>query len=122
MESPYRFWDVDHAGLSYETIRPSDVSNLCRVSATNEFPGSIDSKDGLYLSLGPTDQLELEYTKHLKTTTRGSITTYVLVAGGYYHQKSQSNIPQVNQPPRFSSPVSLNQYSLARYKELGFAQ
>jgi hypothetical protein len=122
MESPYRFWDVDHAGLSYETIRPSDMSNLCRVSATNEFSGSIDSEDGLYLSLGPTDQLQLEYIKTPERTTRSSITTYVLVAGGYYHQKSQNNLPQANQPPRFSDPVSLNQYSLARYKELGLPQ
>jgi hypothetical protein len=122
MEAPYRFWDVDHVGLSYEIIRPSDVSNLCRVSATinkNEFSGSIGSEDGLYLALENTDQLELEYTKPPRTTTRGSITTYVLVAGGYYHQKSQSNIPQVSQPPRFSDPFSLNQYSIARYKELG---
>jgi hypothetical protein len=122
MEAPYRFWDVDHVGLSYETINPSHVADLCRVSATinkNEFSGSIGSEDGLYLTLENTDQLELEYTKPQGTTTRGSITTYVLVAGGYYHQKSQNNIPQVNQPLRFSDPFSLNQYSIARYKELG---
>ena len=121
MEAPYRFWDVDHVGLSYEIVKPSDVSSLCRVSATvdgKNFSGSIDNKDGLYLVLESNDQVELEYVKQ-PATSPGKITSYLLVASGYYHLKPQNTITQ-NQPLLFSEPTSLNKYSIAKYKELGF--
>jgi hypothetical protein len=121
MEAPYRFWDLDHVGLSYEVVKPSNVASLCRVSATvdgKNFSGSIDRKDGLYLALESTDQVDLEYIKQ-PSQTPGAITSYLLVAGGYYHLKPQNNVTQ-SQPLRFSESNSLNKYSIAKYKELGF--
>jgi hypothetical protein len=121
MEAPYRFWDLDHVGLSYEIVKPADVSRLCRVSATvdgKNFSGSIDHQDGLYLALESTDQVDLEYIKQ-PSPVPGTITSYVLVAGGFYHLKPQNTVMQTN-PLRFSEPASLNKYSIARYKELGF--
>jgi hypothetical protein len=121
IEAPYRFWDLDHVGLSYEIVKPSDVSRLCRVSATVEgknFSSSIDRQDGLYLALESTDHVELEYIKQ-PSYTPGTITSYLLVAGGYYHLKPQNNVTQT-QPLRFSESTTLNKYSIAKYKELGF--
>ena len=121
MEAPYRFWDLDHVGLSYEIFKPSDVSSLCRVSATvdgKNFSGSIDREDGLYLALESTDHVELEYIIR-PSNTPGTISSYLLVAGGYYHLKPQNTLTQT-QPLRFSESTSLNKYSITKYKELGF--
>ncbi|HSF46649.1 MAG TPA: hypothetical protein VLA58_11600, partial [Chitinophagaceae bacterium] len=123
MEAPYRFWDVDHVGLSYEIIKPFNISSLCRVSATvngMNFSGSLDRKDGVYLALESTDQVELEYTHQPDTRKPGTATSYILVAGGYYHLNSQNTAMQFQQPQRFSAPASLHKYSLTRYRELGF--
>jgi hypothetical protein len=82
------------------------------------FSSSIDRQDGLYLALESTDHVELEYIKQ-PSYTPGTITSYLLVAGGYYHLKPQNNVTQT-QPLRFSESTTLNKYSIAKYKELGF--
>jgi hypothetical protein len=121
METPYRFWDLDQAGICYETVRPSDITGMQKISATKngvDQSRTIDNEDRHYLSLESNDQLNLEYIKSPKTVQHGSITTYMLVAGGYYRQRAESIMPQAGQPLRMST--SLNLYSIARYKELGF--
>jgi hypothetical protein len=122
MESPYRFWDLDQVGLSYELTRANNISNACRISARVEgkdYSASIDQKDGMYLSLGSTDQLELTFTKGQREDAASITMTYVLVAAGYYQQAPLFNTLQAS-APRFSEPSGLNRYSIAKYKELGF--
>lgn len=119
MESPYRFWDLDQVGLSYEILKPVAVSGLCRVSATvnkNDFSRSIACNDGVYLALEANDQLELEFTKPTPESQRGTTATYLLTAGGYYKLNLSTNISQMNG----LQGINLNQYSISKYKELGF--
>ncbi|HLO81889.1 MAG TPA: hypothetical protein VK166_13065 [Chitinophagaceae bacterium] len=120
MEAPYRFWDIDQAGLCFETVKPSDITDIHKLSATKngiDQSGTIDNEDHHYLSLESNDQLNLEYIKSPKTNNQGTTTTYMLVAGGYYRQRTEMILPQAIHPPVMSN--SLNLYSIARYKELG---
>jgi hypothetical protein len=95
-----------------------DLPSLSATKNMVDQARAIEMEDHRYLTLESKDQLNLEYIKSPETTSPGSATTYMLVAGGYYRQRSEIATSLANQPLQTSG--NLNRYSIARYKELGF--
>jgi hypothetical protein len=123
LESAYRFWEVDQAALSFDPVEETEIENIPQLSSKvrgSDAEGSLASKDDSYISLAPEDQLNIEFKKDPQTQKPGIKHTYVLVLGGYYHQKAENNnAPQVKQILKFQKPGQFHRYSMEKYNELG---
>jgi hypothetical protein len=123
LESAYRFWEVDQAALSFDPVEETEVEIIPQLSAKvkgADAEGSLAAKDDSYTTLAPEDQLNIEFKQDPQTQRPGIKHTYVLVLGGYYHQKAENNnAPQVRQILKFQKPGQFHRYSLEKYNELG---
>lgn len=120
MKSAYRFWEVDQAGLTYSYGAAAITKDLKPIAIQkNEQDQRVDlsASDQNYMVLDDKEELQIEFLNQKKSPK--NVTTYVLVAGGYYHQKARnSDPPQTELLRTFLTPGAFHNYSLNKFNQL----
>jgi hypothetical protein len=120
MESAYRFWEVDEVGLTYTFSRAEKVKELKPIAILKNEQDQFNTlsiSDQQYLVLDDKEELKIEFVG--SKSNAETIRTYVLVAGGYYHQKPGNDAPpQTALLKTFLNPGAFHHYSLNKFNQL----
>jgi len=121
LQTAYRFWDLDYAGIDYtpiENLRNTWLPAKKMMKSDNESQVQfLQGKDGLYTHLSPKENLDLEFeVQPVKDETEES--AFFLVGGGYYHyQKNYEGEPQVGELSAFLKKGAFDHFSRKKFEE-----
>jgi len=120
LETAYRFWDMDFAGIDYSNnssfsvniIKPSQV---IKSDSTDEKEVLLNS-DKQYVHLINDEFITFKYS--IPATSNNAEALYFLVSGGYYHNLEQiTGKANYNELLKFKQQGAFDKFSRKKYKE-----
>ncbi|MEO6583241.1 MAG: hypothetical protein ABIO05_02895, partial [Ferruginibacter sp.] len=120
LETVYRFWDLDYAGLDFSESNKVSIKKLSPVTATTleniDQTKALFTKDKIYTTLKNNDAIKFEFSLPPAATEEVS---YFLVSSGYYHNlaKYEGKIKAAELLP-LKSKGGFNAFSIGRYQKL----
>ena len=121
LETVYRFWDLDYAGLDFsenEIISSSYINPLKaeRSDTTNEMSNLL-TNDKRYTHLTGAESVSLEFVQPVFNKSIAS--SYFLVGNGYYHSlKQYKGKIKKNELLEFKNKGAFNAFSRSKYNNL----
>jgi hypothetical protein len=121
LETAYRFWDLDFAGMDYSNneniittvIEPEQVIK----SDSTDQKQSLLNGDAQYVHLVNNEYVSFKYA--VSQPSGDSEASWFLVSGGYYHSLDHiTGKPNYNELYKFKKPGYFDEFSRAKYKEV----
>ncbi|MEP6684456.1 MAG: hypothetical protein ABJA35_14400 [Parafilimonas sp.] len=122
LETAYRFWDLDFAGIDYSnnenfTATVVEPTEVIKSDSTNE-TATLQNSDKEYVHLVNDEFISFKYSipQSADNNTKAS---YFLVSGGYYHSLEHiTGKADYNALIRFKKQGAFDKFSREKYKEV----
>lgn len=120
LETAYRFWDLDFAGINYSndqnfTTSIIEPTQSIKSDNTNEKETLLNS-DKQYVHLVNDESISFKYS--VPSLQKNIASSYFLVSGGYYHNLEQIvGKANYNELIKFKQQGAFDKFSREKYKE-----
>ena len=120
LETAYRFWDLDFAGIDYSndpnfTTAIIEPAEAIKSDSTNEKQTLLNS-DKAYVHLVNDEYISFKYD--IPQTISNTGTSYFLVSGGYYHNLEHvTGKANYNELIQFKKQGAFDKFSREKYKQ-----
>ncbi len=120
LETAYRFWDIDFAGIDYSadeyfTTTVVEPEEAIKSDSTDQSTTLLNS-DKTYTHLTGDDFVFFRYK--VTAVPENNVPTYFLVSGGYYHSLEQiTGKTNYNELYKFKKKAAFDHFSREKYKE-----
>ncbi len=120
LETVYRFWDLDFAGIDYSADQNFETtvinpSKAVKTDGTDQ-KEILQSSDKFYSHLTGDESVAFSYS--IPKATQNNLSSYFLVSGGYYHNlepvTGKTNYKELY---KFRRKGAIDKYSREKYKE-----
>ena len=120
LETVYRFWDLDFAGIDYSADQNFETtvinpSKAVKTDGTDQ-KEILQTSDKLYSHLTGEESIAFSYA--IPGATQNNLSSYFLVSGGYYHNlepvTGKTNYKELY---KFRSKGAFDKYSREKYQE-----
>ncbi len=121
LETTYRFWDLDFAGIDYTTDQ-SFTKNIIKPLSATKTDGTdqeeiLINNDKDYTHLKDDESISFKYS--VPATTAKTVSSYFLASGGYYHNLEHiTGKTNYSKLYKFRKKGSFDKFSRERYQEL----
>ncbi|HEX5152317.1 MAG TPA: hypothetical protein VFW07_12775 [Parafilimonas sp.] len=120
LETAFRFWDLDFAGIDYSdnknfTVKTIEPVQIIKSDNTDE-SGVLQSSDNQYAHLQNDEFISFKYS--IPQATGNEETSYILISGGYYHSiEHLTGKADYNKLYKFKKQGYFDKFSREKYKE-----
>ncbi len=120
LETAYRFWDLDFAGIDYTTDEAFTTNviepEMVLKSDSSDQRIVLLNNDKIYTHLSNDEFISFRYA--LPASAENTLSSYILVSGGYYHDLERiTGKTNYNELYKFQSKGAFDQFSREKYKE-----
>jgi hypothetical protein len=121
LETAYRFWDLDFAGIDYDddqdfTATVLQPMQIIKSDSTDE-SAALQSSDDQYAHLQNDEFISFRYS--VPQTRCNTEASYFLVSGGYYHNlENTTGKADYNKLPEFKKQGAIDKFSREKYQEV----
>ncbi len=120
LETAYRFWDLDFAGIDYttdEAFTPNVIEpKMVLKSDSTDQRIVLLNNDKVYTHLSNDEFISFRYA--LPASAENTVSSYILASGGYYHDLERiTGKTNYNELYKFQSKGAFDQFSREKYKK-----
>jgi len=121
LETAYRFWDVDFAGIDYSTSEELTI-NIIEPLHANKTDGTdqkevLSGVDKQYTHLVNEEAISFDY--QVAPATGNTVSTYFLISGGYYHSLEHiTGKTNYGELYKFRKKGAFDKFSREKYQEV----
>ncbi|MEP7253695.1 MAG: hypothetical protein ABI683_14985 [Ginsengibacter sp.] len=121
LETTYRFWDLDFAGIDYTTDQ-SLTKNIIKPLSATKNDGTdqreiLINSDKKYAHLEDDESISFKYS--VPATTSDTVSSYFLASGGYYHNLEHiTGKTNYSKLYKFRKKGAFDKFSRERFQEL----
>jgi hypothetical protein len=121
LETAYRFWDLDFAGIDYSnnenlTTTVLEPEQVIKSDSTDQ-KQTLLNNDAQYVHLINDEYVSFKYA--VSQPAGDAEASYFLISGGYYHSLDHiTGKPDYNQLYKFKKQGYFDEFSRAKYKEV----
>ncbi len=121
LQTAYRFWDLDFAGIDYSTAQ-SFTKNIIQPLHATKTDGTdqkeiLINSDKQYTHLTGDEAISFDYT--VPAATENTVSSYFLVSGGYYHNLERiTGKTNYTELYKFRNKGAFDKFSREKYQEV----